>query len=324
MKEVAYRIGHTPFIAQTIANTFGIKIKNSSYDIKNALVDGNVEFYQFNEGLSIQISKFKPEAPIKVTRIGTNNQELIILDFHIVGNASLNITNNNIESENINGLQHGAYFASSEIESFAVFPAGFYNEQLHIVMDKKWLKSFFSSDIEEILHKVIASESFFMYEHLTSKITALLITIFGSDVNADFRQSYLHGKTIELLSLFFNRIKNREENLNYTTSNYTDVSNLFELMQFVDDHLDNDLSVQRLADKIGYSESKLQKLCKAVYGKSVLKEITQRRMNKALELLGSRKYTITEVGYKMGYQNMSHFSSAFKRIHGFLPSKYLK
>ena len=110
----------------------------------------------------------------------------------------------------------------------------------------------------------------------------------------------------------------------YTTSNHNDILKLFELMQYVDDHLHGDLTVQTLSEKVGYSESKLQKLFKSVYGKSVSKEITERRMNKALELLGSRKYTIAEIGYKMGYQNMSHFSSAFKKIHGFLPSAYIK
>ncbi len=323
MKEVAYRIAHTPFIAQAVANTFGISIENSIYDLQHELI-GSVEFYQLNTGLSIQISKFQPKLPIRVSRTGTVDDRLLVLDFHITGNATLNVANNSDSSQTNNGLIHGAYFASSEVQSFASFSPGFYNEQFHIIIDKEWLEDFFSSDIEEILHKIITAEPFFMYEHLNSELMTLLVTIFNSNRNASFRQSYLHGKTIELLSLFFNQLKNREENLGYTASNYTDISNLFELMQFVDHHLDSDLSVQRLANEIGYSESKLQKLCKAVYGKSVSKQITERRMNKALELLGSRKYTIAEVGYKMGYQNMSHFSNAFRKIHGFLPSQYLK
>ena len=291
--------------------------------MENELIEGSIEFYQLNKGLSIQISKFKTQAPFKVSRMGTVDDQLLVLDFHITGNASLNITS--VENlSNINGLIHGAYFASSAVESFALFPQGVYNEQFHIILDKKWLQDFFSLEISEVLDKIVTIEPFFMYERLTSEITALLIKLFASKPKTSFRQTYLYGKTLELLALFFTQLKTREENLIYTASNYSDIFNLFELMQYAEDHLDQDLSVQSLATRIGYSESKLQKLSKAVYGKSVSKEITERRMNKALELLGSKKYTIAEVGYKMGYQNMSHFSNAFKKIHGFLPSEYVK
>lgn len=324
MTEIAYTIGHTPQIAKEIAQTLSLPITDSGYTIDNDVLKGTVEFYQLDEKLSIQISKFEPFTPIKVCRKGTTDDELLILDFHISGIASLNIINGIDQKNTINGLTHGAYFASSDIESFATFPEGFVNEQFHIVMHKSWLQHFFSSDIHEVLENISISAPFFIYERTNSEITTLLINIFKSDHNASFRKRYLHGKTLELLAVFFKKLKNRQENLKYKVSNYKDIATLFDFMQYVDEHLNEDLSVQRLAQKIGFSESKLQQLCKAVYGNSVSKEITARRMIRALELLGEQKYTIAEIGYQMGYQNMSHFANAFKRIHGFLPSQYLK
>ena len=138
-----------------------------------------------------------------------------------------------------------------------------------------------------------------------------------------FRKSFLHGKTLELLALFFSKLKNRGQHLELGVSNYNDISRLFELMVYVDEHLGEDLNINSLAKRIGFSESKLQNLCKAVYGKSLAKEITERRMIKALELFEDNNDSVSAVGYKLGYTNMSHFSSTFRTVHGFLPSDYL-
>ncbi|MEL6483445.1 MAG: AraC family transcriptional regulator [Bacteroidota bacterium] len=311
-------------IAANIAQLMEVPVEGNKFNVANEIMEGSLEFYRLDEGLSIQVSKFEPSVAFKVKRLGSNFENLLILDFHLTGVAKLNVTDSRVATENYNGLVHGAYFASAGVESHAIFPPGFYNEEFHIVMDKTWLKDFFQIEIQSVFEKLELAAPFFMYERLKSKLSALLLQIFKSNPNQEFRKSFLHGKTLELLSLFFAQLKNRGENLEFGVSNYNDVSRLFDLMTFVDEHLGELLSLNLLTQKVGFSESKLQKLSRAVLGKSIFQEITERRMLKALEVLGERRHSISEVGHMVGYNNMSHFSRAFKKVNGFLPSDYLK
>jgi len=322
MLEISYKINHTEFIAEAIAKAVGQVYKIPCFEVNNEVFKGSIEFYTLNECLSIQLSKFENLEPLTVKRLGTDNEQFLILDFHVSGIAKLEVTDDRIVNTP-NGLSHGAYFASSIVESYAVFPTGFYNKQLHIVIDKQWLKDFFSDGIDEVLRRIEKASPFFLYERLNSRITTILLSIFQSNPYMDFPKSFLHGKTLEILALFFDKLKNRGQHLELGISNYNDISRLFELMLYVDGHLGEDLKVYGLSKKIGFSESKLQSLCKAVYGKSLAKEITERRMIKALELFEDNNDSVSAVGYKLGYTNMSHFSNTFKTVHGFLPSDYL-
>jgi AraC-like DNA-binding protein len=47
-------------------------------------------------------------------------------------------------------------------------------------------------------------------------------------------------------------------------------------------------------------------------------------MGKARDLLLSGEFTVKEVGYKLGYQNLSNFANAFKKEFGVLPSALIK
>jgi AraC-like DNA-binding protein len=81
-------------------------------------------------------------------------------------------------------------------------------------------------------------------------------------------------------------------------------------------------SIENLAKAAYMSESKLKKLFKQAYGMAIYQYYQKNRMHKAKELLVSKKYTITQVGAMLGYQNMSNFSVAFKKEFNVLPSEY--
>lgn len=46
-------------------------------------------------------------------------------------------------------------------------------------------------------------------------------------------------------------------------------------------------------------------------------------MDEAYRRLNSGKYSVTEVGYDLGYSNLSKFSEMFKRMKGIPPSQAL-
>ena len=44
-------------------------------------------------------------------------------------------------------------------------------------------------------------------------------------------------------------------------------------------------------------------------------------MERSFELLESKKYSVAEVGFMIGYSNPSHFSKAFRDHFGVLPNE---
>jgi AraC-like DNA-binding protein len=83
-------------------------------------------------------------------------------------------------------------------------------------------------------------------------------------------------------------------------------------------------TIKELAKMAAISESKLKKLFKAVYGLPPYEYFQKHRMDKARTMLLTGQYSIKDVGYALGYTNLSNFTLAFKKAFGLLPSDLLK
>ena len=85
---------------------------------------------------------------------------------------------------------------------------------------------------------------------------------------------------------------------------------------------DANLSLQSLSDQFSVSSKYLSLLCKKCYGVTYLQYIQNRRIEKAVELLKTKKYSLAEVSTMCGYTNQLTFRRNFKNITGTNPSDY--
>ncbi len=101
------------------------------------------------------------------------------------------------------------------------------------------------------------------------------------------------------------------------------------LAQKIETIITNDITIvpptiKELARGIAVSESKLKKIFKIVYGLPPYEYYQRQRMQKAKQMLLSGDYSIKDVGYTLGYSNLSNFTLAFKKEFGALPRDVLK
>lgn len=82
-------------------------------------------------------------------------------------------------------------------------------------------------------------------------------------------------------------------------------------------------TISALARRVGTNECYLKSEFRQRTGLSIGSFVRKLRMEKALELIESGKCNILQTAQSVGYNNPSHFSTAFKRFHGRLPSYYL-
>lgn len=92
------------------------------------------------------------------------------------------------------------------------------------------------------------------------------------------------------------------------------------------DFLLNDLTsaptIAEISKAVGLNQCKLKKGFKALFGTSIYAHFQQTRMQRAKTLLS--RYNVTETAMELGYSNVSHFSTAFRKQFGILPKEARK
>ena len=85
-----------------------------------------------------------------------------------------------------------------------------------------------------------------------------------------------------------------------------------------------ELTVSSMAEHFNMTVSALSQKFKKITGMNVLEYITLARIRKSKELLGTRKYTITQVAELVGYNDASTFIRNFKKLENISPGRYLQ
>lgn len=128
----------------------------------------------------------------------------------------------------------------------------------------------------------------------------------------------------KVLSLTSNTIK-ESRNTAETGLSKMDKAVLEKVYDILDKNLDNDkFTVEDMAGMMNISYSNLYSKLKTLTGTSPVRFIIAYRMNRAMEFLKEGKYTIGEVGYKVGAPSLSTFSRDFKKFFGVSPSSILE
>lgn len=92
---------------------------------------------------------------------------------------------------------------------------------------------------------------------------------------------------------------------------------------WLDTHLsDPTLSVDAMAEAMGYRRTIFFKKIKALTGQTPAEYIKTLRMNRAAELLREETITVAEVCYKVGINDPHYFAKVFKQQFGISPKKY--
>lgn len=97
------------------------------------------------------------------------------------------------------------------------------------------------------------------------------------------------------------------------------------LMDYVDKEWNSkSLTSDRINKALGYSKSKLYRSMIPLTGKSLNSFIKEYKLNKALSLLNSRKYTIAEIAFETGFNSPAYFTKEFRRHFNQLPTDFAR
>ena len=94
---------------------------------------------------------------------------------------------------------------------------------------------------------------------------------------------------------------------------------LRQVIDYINDHLDRNLSLTELAAIAQISPHYFTRLFKQSTGLTPHQYVIHRRVERAKELLLNRELSIAEVAYSVGFANQSHLNRHLKRLLGVTP-----
>lgn len=93
-------------------------------------------------------------------------------------------------------------------------------------------------------------------------------------------------------------------------------------IDYIEDHLDGDISIEELSDKAALSPFYYQRLFSRLVKKPVAEYIKLRRMARATELLLESRKRILDIALSLGFSSHEHFTKTFKKTFGMTPVQY--
>ena len=90
---------------------------------------------------------------------------------------------------------------------------------------------------------------------------------------------------------------------------------------FIDGHLAEPISLERLAESAGCTVTRLYRLCREVFGSTPHRHVVERRMEFARRSL-QKGVPVKEIAQSCGYRNPFNFSVEFKKFHGVSPQSF--
>lgn len=115
-----------------------------------------------------------------------------------------------------------------------------------------------------------------------------------------------------------NKLERKRENV----KNFDEQTTIKYLREYVENNYTFDISMQEVAEDMGYSDAYFSKLFKQYFNQNFTAYLTEYRIKKAKELLTDTNNSIKDISRMVGYEDSNYFAKIFKRIVGEIPSKF--
>lgn len=95
-------------------------------------------------------------------------------------------------------------------------------------------------------------------------------------------------------------------------------------LNFIEEHYFEDISLMDIAKAACLSPYHFCRLFKRQIGINCIPYLSRLRIEKAKSLLGSTPYSVTQICFDVGFNDLSHFERVFRSMEGIPPSIYRK
>jgi AraC-like DNA-binding protein len=314
-----------PFdFVESFGNRFNMPVYKNSLKIPEHMGQGYIKKVDIEPGFKFVMHHYTLKEDFHLKRIapeGDNEFISIVFNSNEIPTGFTADRDNAIQFIKNNGSS--IQIASTALGTETLFPA---NSEVYfgvIGINRPVLAGLLRLDelcgpMENILK---SKATFFYHEKMYPEVQRILKQL--SEINDQDKLSdlYYSIKTHELIYLLFDKLLGRGPE-KQSPVNKADIDKLYVIRTAVLADLSLPPQLSALAKMAGMSETKMKQLFKQTFGDTIYNYYQNERMQEAGFLLKHAGYSVSEVGYRLGFSNLSHFSRLFEKHFGITPKKY--
>ncbi|MFV0469406.1 MAG: helix-turn-helix domain-containing protein [Dysgonomonas sp.] len=310
-----------PNILIKLAHLLGTEIRNRRLEIPDKFGTGYCSGFIFNEHIRMIISNYELKEDVVVKNPETNTSKRVIF----------------FKFQNIFPREETAFkgkslmeipsvlIATSRINTDDVISIHTNTATINIEVDADYLGGLFDqSENSPVLQSLLQNTQPLLFEQIVyPSLQKVVDEIVTEQIGRNFELFFLRIKAEELICRLLIELEKRSEKRLYALSVY-DIKTVYKIKEQMLDHLGTPPVIKELAAYANMSPSKLKLLFKQIFGNSIFRYYQEFRIKEAARLLKEEKLSVSEVGYEMGFTNLSHFSRVFKEHIGVKPKQYTR
>ena len=305
-----------PKVLIELSQRLGTEVKDWRLDIPEKYGDGYCAGFVFNEFIRLMIFNYKlcEDLVIENPEVHTT-QRMILFKFQNV------IPGKNIVSTG--KATPSVLIVTSRANANLNIPIQRSRSMINIEVDAMYLKTLLdlskkSSVVQSLLDN---AQPLFFEEMIFPSLQAVVDELVTETVHETFDLFFRRIKAEELICRLLMNLEKRSEKQLYAL-NGQDIQMIYQIKEQMLEQLESPPVINDLAIKAHMSPTKLKRLFRQIFGNSIFSYYQTFRMNEAVRLLKAGKLSVSEVGYQLGFTNLSHFTRVFENHTGFKPKKF--
>lgn len=308
-----------PNILLRLADLLGTAIKNRRLEIPEKFGKGYCTGFVFNEQIRMLICNYELNNDLVVENpdIDTSKRKIFFKFQNIFPNAeTLSTRKHTKETPSV-------LIATSRINTDDVIAIHTNTAVINIEVDAHYLNALFAStEKSPVLQSLLENTQPLLFEQLIyPSIQRIVDEIITESVDEVFELFFLRIKAEELICRLLMALEKRDEKHLYAL-NSQDIQAIYQIKEQMLENLANPPLIQELASGANMSPTKLKRVFKQIFGDSIFSYYQGFRMKEAARLLKEEKLSVSDVGYQLGFTNLSHFSRIFEEHIGMKPKQY--
>ncbi|MCJ7935768.1 MAG: AraC family transcriptional regulator [Chryseobacterium sp.] len=308
-----------PAILKKLASLLRTEIKHRKLEIPSRFGNGYCTGFIFNEHIRMLISHYRLNEDIILENPEVDaSKKMLFFKFQNIFSQP----GKRADETNAQEIP-SVLIATSRINTDALIPIHTNTGAINIEVDADYLgRQFQSPDQSPVVNSLLKNTQPLLFEQMIDpSMQDIVREIIADDTDENFKLFFLRLKAEELICRLVIAMEKRDEKRLYKLNNQ-DVETLYKVKEKILGQLAVPPVINDLAAAAGMSPTKLKRLFRQIFGNSIFSYYQEFRMKEAAFLLNEKKYSVSEVGYRLGFTNLSHFSKIFKEHTGMKPKQY--
>lgn len=308
-----------PNVLKKLALLLGTEIKHRRLEIPSKFGKGYCTGFIFNKDIRMLISDYELNEDIIVENADINTaRSMLFFKFqNIFSKAETSAARKQLME------MPSVLIATSRINTDDVISIHTNTSTINIEVDANYLNGLFaSSEKSPVLQSLLQNTQPLLFEQMIyPSLQKIVDEMVWEPVDETFELFFLRIKAEELICRLLMELEKRDEKHLYAL-NIQDIETIYKVKEQMLEHLETPPVISELAAGAGMSPTKLKRLFRQIFGNSIFSYYQEYRMKEAAFLLREKKLSVSDVGYQLGFTNLSHFSRIFKEHTGVKPKQY--